>query len=141
MLRCVVVWLQCRQARSAPVWRAALMWPSRCLLGAQKLAAITSKRGNRKFYKGRRAPTMGKSNFRTDTFRRNDRDFHRYTFKAPDLSDFKLKPYVSRDVGLVADARIDNPVERTLARIRSSELPELAKPPKPLNRRRFRPLF
>ena len=33
--------------------------PSRVLLGAKKLSAITSKRGNKNFYKGRGAKSIG----------------------------------------------------------------------------------
>ncbi|GAB5369180.1 hypothetical protein AAMO2058_001383500 [Amorphochlora amoebiformis] len=57
--------------------------------------AITSKRGNKNFYKGRGAPAR-KMGFWISggKFVIDPKKAEIYTFKAPDLSDFKLKPYV-----------------------------------------------
>jgi len=70
------------------------MFFSRTLLGAKKLTAITSKRGNKNFYKGRNAPSLGykgtKGKFTFDPSK-----FTRVSFIAPDLEGFELKAYVA----------------------------------------------
>ena len=72
---CVVAWLPtlpCRAIESVasphlpalplpphPFPLRAMFFTSRALLGAKKLSAITSKRGNKNFYKGRGAKSLG----------------------------------------------------------------------------------
>jgi len=63
-------------------------------MGARKLSAITSKRGNKNFYKGRGAPPAGEHTDRGG-YRLDQARLASYTFIAPDLTGFKLLPYVS----------------------------------------------
>ncbi len=67
---------------------------ARVLLGARKLVAINSKRGNKNFFKGRGAPSTGAHTSRGG-YRHDAARLASYTFIAPDLTDFKLLPYVS----------------------------------------------
>mmetsp|Transcript_24282 Transcript_24282/g.34275 ORF Transcript_24282/g.34275 Transcript_24282/m.34275 type:complete len:89 (-) Transcript_24282:53-319(-) len=78
------------------------MRPSRILAGAKKLPYITSKRGNKNFYKGRGAPTMGTHGHKENVFYISDDKFAKFTFKAPDLTGFPLKAYVARSTPRVA---------------------------------------
>ena len=66
------------------------MQPSRLLHGARKLVAITSKRGNKNFYKGRGAPPTGEHTDRGG-YRVDPQRVASYTFIAPDLTGFKVR--------------------------------------------------
>ncbi len=66
---------------------------SSLLQGAKKLVAITSKRGNKNFYKGRGAPTMGHGN-KWGGFEFEKEKIEKHLFIAPDLTGFPLKAYV-----------------------------------------------
>ena len=74
------------------------MQPSRLLLGARKLVAITSKRGNKNFYKGRGAPSTGvhtaKGGYKIDLAR-----VASYTFIAPDLTNFPVSQTIRHTGG------------------------------------------
>lgn len=77
------------------------MRPSSLLLGARKLAAITSKRGNKNFYKGRGAPAAGSHTARGG-YKIDPARVASYVFVAPDLTGFKLKAYVAANTPKVA---------------------------------------
>jgi len=68
---------------------------TRLALGATKLPAITSKRGNKNFYKGRGAPARALGRIT------NKGQFHlvpekvdQFLFQVPTLEGFTLKPYI-----------------------------------------------
>jgi len=77
-----------------------MFFSSRVLLGATKLSSITSKRGNKNFYKGRGAKSIG---YRTKhgRFTFDPSKFARISFIAPDLTGFTLKAYVAPTTPLV----------------------------------------
>lgn len=56
---------------------------------------MTSKRGNRRFYKGRGAPSMGHIVKGTDKYIITDKKYAQNTFSVPSLAGFKLKPYIA----------------------------------------------
>ena len=80
---------------------------SRLLRGATKLPALNSKRGNKNFYKGRGAPSTGVHTPR-GTYQQDPARIASLVFVAPDLTNTKLRPYVSsktrQQTKLVKDA-------------------------------------
>lgn len=80
------------------------MFPSRVMLGAAKLTAITSKRGNKNFYKGRGAPSIGYKGTR-GKFTFDPSKFTRISFIAPELKGFPLKAYVASNTPLLDTQR------------------------------------
>ena len=74
---------------SDPPTSPFIMQFSRFLLGAKKLPAITSKRGNKNFYKGRGAPSTG-SHTAAGGYTQDPSKIATITFVAPDLTGFKV---------------------------------------------------
>ena len=67
----------------------AKMRSTRILFGAFKQVAINSKRGNKNFYKGRGAPSIGKK-LNNGRFRVEQEKLDKHIFIAPDLTGFKV---------------------------------------------------
>eukprot|EP00466_Bigelowiella_natans_P007502 jgi/Bigna1/146471/aug1.115_g21179 len=59
-----------------------------------KRIVLTAKRGNKNFYKGYGAPARKMGRWTATGFKLDPEKVEQYTFEAPDLTDFELKPYV-----------------------------------------------
>jgi hypothetical protein len=97
----------------------SIMHLTRLLLGAKKLPAITSKRGNKNFYKGRGAPAAGEHT-RTGGYKVDRARVATITFVAPDLTGFQVRRERERETSMKARERRELPLCSPNAISRSS---------------------